>query len=866
MAATKKRGRPSKADTAKKKQQEIRAAEKKRIQQRHALIFFILGLIFTALAFVEGQNAWYAVHTVLFGIFGIMAFVIGPLMLYLAVVFSLGKQMPAPQIWKAAFLFFSVSGALLLFGSQTVAYDYNLFLDDITLLYNDGILRIGGGVFSALLGWPLYRFCGEVAAKIMIVLLIIIAAMIVTGRTVLDIVNAVKKSSEKVKELHEKNKFNRELMQETAEIPLPLAPPDVNAESNAAQLSKAAETSSIDIPLGDETRSKIDVPLDAAPSAPVAAPPAAAPVSGNTRIDIPLGPQTAAAPLDIDIITPTKRRGTGPAADIVGEVFERDKKINDKFADFGGDIPRQKQEITNAVEPGQSGQKPATGVTPPTASKYVFPSINYLEKDTVSSKKDNTGELRANANILVETLESFGVKAKVINYSRGPTVTRYELQPEAGVRLNRIVNLSDDLALNLAAMGVRIEAPIPGKSAVGIEIPNKELAIVRLRTVLSSPAFRDSDAPLTIALGTNLNGDTMVGDLSKMPHLLISGSTGMGKSVFINSMLVSLVYKSSPENLQLILIDPKMVEFTVYHGLPHLSVPVVTEPSKAAGALNTAVAEMMRRYRLFAESGVRSIEEYNNMVERKLAAMDSSEEEEGEEELVTKPRMLVVIDELADLMMTAPREVEGAICRIAQMGRAAGIHLVVATQRPSVDVITGTIKNNIPTRIAFRVSSQVDSRTILDTGGAEKLIGRGDMLFQPVGQPKAIRIQGCYVSEDEVATVIGNIKKHAVAQYNEALMNEIEQNAVEEKGKSTNINADGADTMLEAAIEVVVEEGKASTSFLQRRLKIGYSRAASMIDEMEEMGIVGPPNGSKPRDILMSKQQWYERQANLPAE
>ncbi|MEG2939479.1 MAG: DNA translocase FtsK, partial [Oscillospiraceae bacterium] len=370
--------------------------------------------------------------------------------------------------------------------------------------------------------------------------------------------------------------------------------------------------------------------------------------------------------------------------------------------------------------------------------------LSLLDRQKAENAADMDAKVRSNAEALVSTLDSFGVKTKLVNVTRGPSVTRYELQPETGVRLNKIVNLADDLALNLAAEGVRIEAPIPGKAAVGIEIPNKSVSVVNLRSVIESDTFRNSKAPLTFAIGKDISGAVRIGDISKMPHLLIAGSTGMGKSVCINSMLISLVYKSAPKDLQLILIDPKMVEFTSYTGLPHLYIPVVTDPKKAAGALGSAVSEMMKRYRLFSQYGSRNIDEYNALVQRKLDAQESNgavtDTDEGEP-LEKKARIVIVIDELADLMMTSPNEVEDAICRIAQMGRAAGINLVVATQRPSVDVITGTIKNNIPTRIAFKVSSQIDSRTIIDGSGAEKLIGRGDMLFLPVGQSKPVRIQ-----------------------------------------------------------------------------------------------------------------------------
>ncbi|MDO4566776.1 MAG: DNA translocase FtsK, partial [Oscillospiraceae bacterium] len=495
---------------------------------------------------------------------------------------------------------------------------------------------------------------------------------------------------------------------------------------------------------------------------------------------------------------------------------------------------------------------------------YRFPPLSLLDRAKAKSGAAAEDELRSTASRLVSTLQSFGVSTKVVDYSRGPTVTRYELQPDAGVRLSRIVNLADDLALNLAAEGVRIEAPIPGKAALGIEVPNKITETVRLRSVIQSPEFKEAASPLAFSLGQDLSGRVRIGDISKMPHLLIAGATGMGKSVCINSIIISLVYKASPDDVQLVLIDPKLVEFTCYAGLPHLHTPVVTDPKKASGALAAAVREMERRYKAFAALSARNIGEYNAAVE-KLEQEGGEQEAEAAEHSV-KPRIVIIIDELNDLMMTAPNEVEDSICRLAQMGRAAGIHLVVATQRPSVDVITGTIKNNIPTRIAFRVSSQVDSRTILDSSGAEKLIGNGDMLFLPVGATKPIRIQGCYVSEAEVSRVVGYLKKNGEATYNEEFIRETEANAARSDSHSAADSGEDGDPALEQAIELVVAAGQASTSLLQRKLKLGYARAARIMDDMEEMGVVGPADGSRPREVRMTRQQYQERLMSASSE
>ncbi len=488
-------------------------------------------------------------------------------------------------------------------------------------------------------------------------------------------------------------------------------------------------------------------------------------------------------------------------------------------------------------------------------SPYSYPPLSLLKTAKRLTGKNISGELRDNADRLVATLRSFGVQTKITDISRGPTVTRYELQPSVGVKISKITNLADDIALNLAAGGIRIEAPIPNKAAVGIEIPNKQKEMVFLREIVGSDTFKEAESNLSFALGKDIAGNIAVADIAKMPHILIAGSTGSGKSVCINSLIVSLLYKSSPDEVRFLMIDPKVVELGGYNGIPHLLVPVVTDPRKAAGALGWAVTEMLNRYKMFAQAGVRDLKGYNQIAE-KTAAKD------GEEEMNPMPQIVIVIDELADLMMAASKEVEDAICRLAQMARAAGMHLVIATQRPSVDVITGIIKANIPSRIAFTVSSQVDSRTILDSGGAEKLLGKGDMLFSPVGQQKPTRIQGCFVSDKEVEDVISYVKGQTTIEYSDDIMEEIERQAADTaktpSGTGGGDDLEDQDVMLPSAIECVVEAGQASTSFLQRRLKLGYARAARIMDELESRGIVGPQEGSKPREVLISRQQWME--------
>lgn len=472
-------------------------------------------------------------------------------------------------------------------------------------------------------------------------------------------------------------------------------------------------------------------------------------------------------------------------------------------------------------------------------AEYTFPSLDLLNPPAVK-KKSKKDDVIKKAKIIEETLKNFGVKAKIIEVNVGPSITRFELQLDPGVKVNKFVNLSSDLALSLATSDIRIEAPIPGKAAVGIEVPNDISEIVGLREIIETPPFINSKSPLTFALGKTLSGENVIGDIGKMPHVLIAGSTGSGKSVCINSIIVSLIFKSSPEELRFIMIDPKMVELNQYNAIPHLLIPVVTDPKKASYALNWGLKEMTDRYMLFKEAGVRDIEGYNEHMTKA-----------GEKKL---PRIVIVIDELADLMITSPKECENAICRIAQLARACGIHLIIATQRPSVDVITGLIKANIPSRIAFSVASNTDSRTILDTGGAEKLLGKGDMLYYPVGQSKPTRVQCTYVSDAEINAVIDAVKIKKGMQYDAAIEEAISQEP-EEKPQSRE-----GDVLLEDALNIAFEYNQLSTSMLQRKLQVGYARAGRIIDDLEERGIISGPNGSKPRQILVTEDEFKKRE------
>ena len=525
------------------------------------------------------------------------------------------------------------------------------------------------------------------------------------------------------------------------------------------------------------------------------------------------------------------------------------------------EVPEQPEKLKKAdvqLEAAQIAQE--IGQQEPQKPEYEFPPVSLLKAGSGQSH-DGTEEMRQNAERLSDTLQSFGIEAHIINVTRGPSVTRYELELQRGVKLSKVTNLADDIALALGASGVRIAA-IPDKiSVVGIEVPNRIVSVVMAREVIDSPEFEKCKSRVSFAVGKDIGGNRIIGDIGKLPHLLIAGTTGSGKSVCMNSLIISLLYKAKPEEVKLIMIDPKMVELGIYNGIPHLLIPVVTDPKKAAGSLQWAVTEMMRRYRMMADAGVRDLESYNKQARAS-----------ADDELEPMPQIVVVIDELADLMLVAAKEVEESICRIAQMGRASGIHLVIATQRPSADVITGLMKANIPSRIAFAVASAMESRIILDTAGAEKLVGKGDMLYAPLGQGKPKRVQGCFITDDEVQEVVSFVKASSEAEYSDAVMAEIDKKAAE-SGKSSSGSSDSAaaetdssdgDEMLPAAVDVILETGQASVSMLQRRLKLGYARAARIMDEMEERGIVGPFEGSKPRQLLITREQWQAIKDGAP--
>lgn len=805
-----KRGRPTKAQAEAKRE----AALKNSRRQLWALVLFGASLILGVLTFLEGEKFWAVLHRGFFGLFGIAAYLVAPLLLLISVLLAFEQYIGSvkTKIFQALTLVMLLSGAFHIFFS--VQPEGSNFFSQLINLFELGMVRRGGGLCAALFGWSLMSLFGKVPAAIVIVIVIIIFIFIVLGITVSDIIsffkNTVKKPVEGLERAYQEHIEQREIAAEDEDYNPDI---DISLGPDAPKRSRRAPTT-----LSEEIED-----------------PAAKTEKARRAKQKLLGAE------EIDIAVDDNEESESAPEVKIDDLFESeaDSKQEKEKAEDEQDKESQKDEQTTLYSTGAENRI------------YTYPPLTLLNAPKITRQSDSESEIQQNADVLMETLSSFGVKTRLLGAVRGPAVTRYELQPSAGVRISKITQLSNDIALNLAATKVRIEAPIPNKAAVGIEVPNTVVSSVTLREILSSQNFKSSKNDLEVALGKDIAGNIITTDLAKMPHLLIAGTTGSGKSVCTNSMIVSMLYKSSPAEVRLILIDPKMVEFNIYNGIPHLLIPVVTDPRKAAGALGWAVSEMENRYRLFAEHNVKDISSYNALAQ-------------NSDELTHMPKIVIVIDEFADLMMTAPGDVESAVCRLAQKARAAGMHLVIATQRPSVNVITGLIKANITSRIALTVSSQIDSRTIIDASGAEALLGRGDMLFKPYGSDRMLRVQGCFVSEKEIHDVVSYIKSNECAEYDQQVIDEIEKQAVREKGQSSFDGADDdggdgrVDPMLTAAIECVIDNGKASTSLLQRKLKVGYARAASLIDEMEERGIVSGYMGSKPREVLISHDQWVE--------
>ncbi len=779
-----------------KKKSETKTQQTAAKLQLYSVIGFALAVFLLCVVFIKGENVWLWLHNFTFGLFGVTAYAVPFFVGIVSVVMALEK-MTGTAIAKLieGGVFIALIGAVI---NILTAHDNKInFWTHLCNEYTDGVTLKSGGFLGALIGEPICRAFGQTGAAITVILIMFVLLMLLTGTTLIGLFGAIKKPAkavaEQVENAYQKKENDKEI--------------------------KVIKGFNVDIPVDgsieERKKEQSELPLR---SRRLVRAYKEEPVEEDVNITLPDGSDDAE---------------------------KMDNALNTaKEEQIVIDMKAETESFTEEVE--------ENNIDTATDKGYVYPPTSLL-KDTRGASGLVAEDNSDTAEHLVRTLRSFGVETRIVDISRGPTVTRYELQPCAGVKISRITSLADDIALNLAAGNVRIEAPIPNKAAVGIEVPNKEKNAVGIREILESPEFTSAKSKLTVALGKDITGNIITTDIAKMPHGLIAGATGSGKSVCTNSIIISLLYKNTPDELKLLLIDPKTVEFEPYNGIPHLMVPVVTDPRKAAGALGWAVSEMEKRYKMLSDRKVRNIEEYNEVVEN----LD-------DEEIEKMPYIVIMIDEFADLMQTASKEVEDHIARLAAKARAAGIHMILATQRPSVDVITGVIKANIPTRIALTTSSQIDSRTIIDQAGAEKLLGRGDMLFNPVGTSKPSRLQGCFVSNEEIKAVVDFVKGDRSANYDSDVMLEIERQAAMEKKQRTGVDEgeNDDDPLLKDAIKAVIESGQASTSFLQRKLKLGYARAARIIDQMEERGVVGEYAGSKPRQVLLTYDQYLEMEAS----
>lgn len=770
-----------------------------------SVVIFAVSLLFFFVAVVSGEGVWNIVHNAYIGLFGWFASVVFPILcLIYSFLFTIKKSDK-----KMTFEAIAIVILVLLFSTIIhifVQEDNAQFLDTIKLAYIDAPESFNGGFFGAVFGWLLLTMGKAPAVIVDLILMavdIILLSRVTINQFFKNTVKPVKKVYEKaapIIEEHRENRRNRNIDIELDEEP----PTAENDKKSSKKRKKADEDANGDDGLGDDATAEI-----------------------------------------IREINASTRRNQAER-----ENKSNSKSIDEIIKDASGEKETEKKDNKEPIPEFNVSKEEMQANVP----EYKLPPVDILNVVKHKSAKDVSNELKTNAELLVDTLSSFNVSAEITDISRGPTVTRYELKPAKGIRISKITNLADDIALNLAATNVRIEAPIPGKAAIGIEIPNTVKNTVSMRELIDTADFNAQKSILSAGIGKDIAGNTVYCDVAKMPHLLIAGTTGSGKSVCMNSIIVSILYRAKPDEVKFLMIDPKKVEFSKYEGIPHLLVPVVTDPRKASGALGWAVSEMLRRYQCFSDTGVRDIEGYNKFVKK-------------HNDMEPMPKVVICIDELADLMMAAPKEVEDSICRLAQMARAAGMHLVIATQRPSVDVITGLIKANISSRIALTVSSQIDSRTILDAGGAEKLLGRGDMLYSPIGASKPLRVQGCFISDEEVEELCDFVKNQGESQYSDEIQKEIESKAAQDKSSPFIDDSEGGeafDPLFEKAVEVVLENGRASTSFLQRKLGVGYSRGSKIMDQLEDKGIIGPQDGAKPREIRINMQQWIQMKANGP--
>ncbi|MEE3374486.1 MAG: DNA translocase FtsK [Acutalibacteraceae bacterium] len=824
-------------------------------KQMGAIILFAVALFLAFLAFIKGGGVWLVLQNVFFGLFGVMAYVIPFLLIAVAILISMDRDTDnlQPKIVLAMLFIWFLCAAIYVFAGDGAPSSIGSGIAGAYQLGQDGL---SGGAIGAILGAPLLRlFINKLPAGLTLILLAFVTLMLLSGTTLVRLYHyivdpaekartATKESFEELQAAREERRALRAEEQAEKQARRESFNPDVDLgpspkRRRRARAAEEAEPASEEMSF-QKNRGRKKAPMEAELAGAATSAAAAAAAAKAAKDAAPAYDDNGVATGDsLDEIVKkaanNKPKQTRPKSEPI---------VEEKF-----DVEAARAQMDEMEKAAGDADKPK--------KKYQLPPLDCLNPPKLSLGGGSEAELRDNAEKLIDVLQSFGVRTTLVDIARGPSVTRYELAPAAGVKLSKITGLADDIALNLAASGVRI-APIPGKTAVGIEVPNKDRDAVNLREVIESPEYKKGaqKSKLSVALGKDISGKICTMDIAKMPHLLIAGTTGSGKSVCVNAMILSILYNATPEEVKLVMIDPKKVEFSKYNGIPHLLVPVVTEPAKAAGSLQWAVREMLNRYQKFSDTGVRDIKGYNQMAA-------------GDPDMEVMPQIVIFIDELADLMMATPKEVEDSICRLAQMARAAGMHMVIATQRPSVDVITGLIKANIPSRLSLYVASAVDSRTILDMTGAEKLLGNGDLLFNPVGVSKPTRIQGCFSSDKEIENVVTFIKSQEESEYDESIIKDIEAAAAATENanqKSGGVNApsgggDSSDDLFEQAIQVVLEAGQASTSMLQRKLGVGYARAGRIIDELEEHGIIGEYQGSKPRAVLITKQQWLERNA-----
>lgn len=861
MAAQKKGSKPAPKQTAAKKkpaQKPAQAAKKNTKQQKPqsklpqsnsmtavrerenrrfwSYILFFFGILELLITFVEGDGLWKWLHELNRGFFGVTVFLFAPMIIYVALMIAsdVTHNKVIAKVVEGSVLMLLISGMAQII--QVGSVDGSSFWLKLVGLFNDGKQLRGGGLASALLGWPLLSLFKRVGAGIVIVLVAFTFIMLLTNVTLPQLLKAVSKPFIKSYEA-----VNEERIERAAQPPKPPREKKEPRRNGRVDIAKFYPDD------GPDTAAEAFVPVAEAEEA--------TDKVDASKIDMPVHPVKA------PVITHEKLEETAKTTD-----NEELKKIIENAI---GDSREEKKSKDEPVKPpvvnvDKNGQT-TFFEKDNKISAYVYPPVDILKyaKNPVASEIVQQ-EIQEKSAKLVETLETYGAKTRIVGIHRGPSVTRYELQPAAGVRVSKITGLADDIALNLAAMSVRIEAPVPGKACIGIEVPNDHRDTVSLRELIDSDEYRKAKGKLTFAVGKDIEGNIIIGDIAKMPHMLVAGTTGSGKSVFTNSIILSILYHASPDEVKLILIDPKKVEFPIYNKIPHLLIPVVTEPLKAAGALGWAVNEMNKRYLMFEANNVKNLQEFNDMVleERNKPA---EEQDEVRAKIDLLPQIVIVVDEFADLMMAARSEVEDSVLRLAQLARAAGIHMIIATQSPRADVLTGLIKSNIPSRVSLSVSSNVDSRVILDESGAEKLLGNGDLLYKPVGVKKPIRMQSGYAATSEIREVVNFLKNEHTAEYSDEVIAEVEENTPQPKDSgsagSDNVSVNPDDDLVNQAISIIVQTNNASTAFLQRKLKLGFPRAARIMDEIEEMGIIGPQEGSKARKINITKEEWAEMQA-----